>query len=150
MKYQLNINRIIAGSLPLAMRGDLIKLLSALMVQLKCQHSVFLFNKAKNTLDLSYNATRGSLQKLLNDRCDNVLRRITVGGSVQHLPIMLFPPQNNMAVLTPFVVRTASEYAISPFVVTIPSSFNNNKEAVVCKLLNEYKFLGTKYIIVRN
>jgi len=104
---------------------------------------------------LSYNSQYPNLQRLLNDKFDDAERRIKVydAPNIINSTIAYNSGQFGKSQLrTDFVIHSWREWGYRAFIVDIsgmPSGFISNIDNInqITKLVNIYKFSGTKYKI---
>lgn len=148
--YNFNLLKHITDSLLVKLRSDsLQQLLYVLLSPVKAMHSQFVAMKNKIALALSYNSQYPNLQRLLNDLYDNSLRRIIVTDMQPLNPVISYPEADEIELIMPFVIYNEYYYSNRPFSVILPMSLqdNNNRKYGIKRILNQYKFCGTKYTI---
>jgi hypothetical protein len=102
---------------------------------------------------LSYNAQYPNLQRLLNDKYDSVERRIRVydsPGTINSCIAFNSGQFGKTQLRTTFPIYSWKSWGYLPFVVDIaqmPSFFKADIDNInqITKLVNIYKFFGTKY-----
>ncbi|MDR1878292.1 MAG: hypothetical protein LBQ64_01860 [Bacteroidales bacterium] len=148
-KYDINFKRLITYYLPVSLRGNLVEFLFVLLKPLRRLHFLFLKHVDDTDEKLSYNSQYPNLQRLLNDQCDPVERGIQVrdnGGNIDWT--LIYPNAELKPLVMPFVIYPASQYGYQPFTVHVPEGVFNANENKLKRLLNQYKFAGTKYKII--
>ena len=152
-KYNLNISNLVKGLIPFVFRLALTDLLIVLTLPVQSLHARFMDFRLAMLNRLSYNSQYPNLQRLLNDRADTQQRRIrvydatnTIAGNIAYNSGQHGKPQ----LKTDFVARSWQQWGYRPFVVELPAEFqdNANKLNQIIKLVNTYKFAGTKYRIL--
>jgi hypothetical protein len=85
----------------------------------------------------------------LNDRFDNNLRRIKIRDSAESIDDLLIYPNAELKPihLGQVVMYPSSQWGQQPFLVILPLEFQN-EEPKIRRILDNYKFLGTKYKII--
>ena len=155
MKYNLNFKKIITDNIPFVMRLALVDLLIVLTLPVKELHIRFKDFRLAVLNKLSYNAQYPNLQRLLNDRYDSTQRRIKVYDSPNIVNTCLAYPSGQFGkqqLKTNFIIKSWRSWGYRPFVVDIsqmPSWFKDAEDNVnqIAKIVNIYKFSGTKYSI---
>jgi hypothetical protein len=148
-KYDLNFIQMIKQVLLVSVRGNLVEFIYVLLKPIRDIH--FQFMRAKETTEnkLSYNAQYPNFQRLLNDEFDAELRRIQVrdsGGNIEGL--LIYPNEERKPLhLGQVLIYPSYMWGYPPFLVTLPDGFQS-VENRVRRILDKYKFAGTKYKIV--
>lgn len=151
--YNLNLKKLIFTTLPIVLRQNLVELLWVLLYPVRNLHNRFTSFRNEKLVDLSYNSQYPNLQRLLNDKFD-MQRRIKVYDSQSNKPVILYPQDHvhsfDDPVITPLVVHNSFAYYFNGFTVELPGIFqyNINKINQIIKIINTYKFSGTKYQII--
>jgi len=128
-------------------QNSVFKFLEVLAHPLILLHNRFLSFRSEVLDKLSYNSQYPNLQRLLNNKYDKTLRRIKVLDGNHQNALIIYPHVDNIPAVTPLMVYPASNYSYPPFVVIVPNSFNQNLINQIVKIVNTYKFLGTKFQI---
>ena len=147
-KYDLEFPVLIAQDLPTAVRKNLVEFIYVLIAPIRRVYFQFLENKQKTENKLSYNAQYPNLQRLLNDKIDKDDRRIEVRDSGDNIEGLLIYPNEELKPihLGQVLIYPSKQWGYKPFLVRVPSGLEN-QESKIKRLLNNYKFLGTKYNI---
>lgn len=158
MKYDVDFHKLIKTLLPFSLRSaSIISLLKVLTKNIKIIYSeLFVFkNEVENKL--SYNSQYPSLQKMLNDKFDDVLRRITVSDDPLGLEgvfirtkvyqecVLIQPASENNCVL----ISSHSKWGYQPFIISLPTVIYNDTDKYnqINQLIKIYKFQGTRFVI---
>ena len=148
-KYDVNFIKLIKDSLIVSLRGNLVEFTYVLIKPIRAIYFQFLEAKQANENTLSYNAQYPNLQRLLNDKEDPVLRRIKVydsGDSIDEL--LIFPNEELKPIhLGQVLVHPSSRWGYNPFTVIVPNELEYLKNRIK-RILDSYKFAGTKYKII--
>ena len=147
-KYDLDFVKLIKYVLPVSVRGNLVEFIYVLIIPIRVVYNRFLDLKNENENKLSYNAQYPNLQRLLNDKIDNILRRIKIKDSGESIDELLIYPNAELKPihLGQVVIYPSSKWGYKPFTVLVPQSLDN-QENKIKRLLDNYKFSGTKYKI---
>jgi hypothetical protein len=148
--YNFNLKRLVLSILPVSLRsGNFKYFLFALNGQFKTVFLSFTSFRLKQLKNLTYSCQYPYLQKLLNNKFDNLQRRIKVSDGNFQEPILVYPQEDQIPLILPFIVYPAENYNFPPFLVKIPAAFQNNINMLnqLKRYLNIYKFPGTKYTI---
>jgi len=147
-KYDVNFIKLIKQSLPIALRGNLVEFIHVLIKPIRDVYFRFLTSKQENENKLSYNSQYPNLQRLLNDKFDDIFRRIKIKdgeGSINEL--LTFPNEELKPLhLGQVIIYPSSQWGYDPFTVLVPQELENpDRENRIRRLLDNYKFSGTKY-----
>ena len=147
-KYDINFTKFIKQSLPVAVRKNLVELIYVLIAPIREVHFRFLIAKQEHENKLSYNAQYPNLQRLLNDKLDDVLRRIKIKDSAGNINELLIYPNAELKPLHlgQVIIYPSSLWGYRPFLVLVPVELSNFENKIK-RLLDNYKLLGTKYTI---
>jgi hypothetical protein len=89
----------------------------------------------------------------LNDELDNTTRRIEVrDGEMKTGRLLVYPNAEHKPLSIPFAVYPATKYGgYEGFTVELPSDIFNDVDKMnkIIRLLETYKFAGTKYNIIK-
>lgn len=149
--YNFNLLKHIKDNLLVTLRSSsIVKLAYVLLYPLKQLHALFIAYQTQTNNVLSYNSQYPNMQRLLNDKIDPSLRRIKVYDNQNNFPIISYFEIDNVPVITNFIIYPASHYIQAAFIVSLPPNIynNNNKKNQIEKLVNQYKFCQTKYLII--
>jgi hypothetical protein len=148
-KYDLDFVKFIKHLLPVTLRGNLVELIYVLLKPIRDIYFRFLTQKEDTENKLSYNAQYPNLQRLLNDKIDPILRRIEVRDSGENIDALLIYPNEELKPihLGQVLIYPSKMWGYNPFTVLVPQELDN-RENRIKRLLDIYKFSGTKYKIV--
>lgn len=124
---------------------------------LQTLYTSFLAYREESLKQLSYNSQTLIFNKLLNDVCDNTLRRIYIDNTFDNkIRTHLFDKTENESIIylydksegkEPTYLYDTSEIGEdTDFIVFVPTELTN-KEAQVRALVNKYKLSSTQYTI---
>ena len=153
----MDFGKFIGGLLPQALRGTVQAWAEVLCQPFKSLHHRFMQYRDDKLRALKYNAQTVSLEAMLNYRFRDILaaraneKRIVVedGGEVQDL--MVFQNNDWKPVMVGMVtVTSASLWGAVPFEVRIPVELRGDQSVLdrTERLVQRYKLLGTRYVIV--
>jgi len=147
-KYDINFRKQIKQVLPTIIRKNLVDFIYVLIKPIRDIYFRFLVAKEDNESKLSYNAQYPNLQRLLNDKFDEVLRRIQVKDSGESIDeLLIFPNEEQKPLhLGQVIIYPSSRWGYSPFLVLVPEELRS-EENKIRRYLDNYKFSGTKYTI---
>lgn len=152
-KYTLNINKLAFSLLLFPLRSNTVKA----FIQVLCTafygvKARFTGYKADCDKALSFNSQVVYVEAALNYYLSEYLSsRITVtDNAAVTKPISVYPREEQKPVITTFYVKPRANWGFRPFTVTVPSDLQGNINIInrVNAIVQRYKFLGTKYIIV--
>jgi len=150
--YNFNLLKHINDNLLATLRSNSVRqFFYVLLFPFISIHNLFIALRVQANTSLSYNMQYPSLQRLLNDRFDNNLRRIRVYDSSSALAInidAIADDTNHIA--TPFNICDPWTITHSGFTVELPNILYINQNIInqVTKLVNNYKFLSMHYQII--
>ena len=153
----MDFGKFIGGLMPQALRGTVRVWVEVLCHPFKCLHHRFMQYRQEKLWALKYNAQTVSLEAMLNNRFRDILaaraneKRIVVedGGEVQDL--MVFQNNDWKPVMVGMVTVTSSTlWGVVPFEVRIPVELQGDQSVLdrTERLVQRYKLLGTRYVIV--
>jgi hypothetical protein len=147
-KYDLDFVKLIKDVLPIAVRGNLVEFIYVLIKPIRVIYFRFLDSKQENETKLSYNAQYPNLQRLLNDEIDPDSRGIKVMDSGESIEELLIYPNAELKPihLGQVLIYPSSRWGYKPFTVLVPQDLSD-KESKIKRILDNYKFSGTKYNI---
>ncbi|NDP26466.1 MAG: hypothetical protein GZ087_03425 [Flavobacterium sp.] len=156
MWYKVDWDRLILLLLPTFLRkpvlfGFLKALVSPIGVTNESVHYRWERFRDDNLNKLSYNGQRCYLRKVLNDRCDANLRRITIGNTAQLDQDYLYTTAENLDVyLGTMYLENDFNYVsgLVDFLVNVPKVLKDSNENKIIALLEFYKLAGKSYKIV--
>lgn len=149
--YLINI------TLPPFLRGDnTLALISSMIKPLVDTQTKFYEYFEEKKYELTFNGQVIYLEHLLNDKFDNVLRRIYIGDASQTPNVFLFNHSehneplylynNSQNINTTYLFNASEETPGVDFIVYIPIGFVYN-ENLFKKYLNKFKTAGKRYKI---
>lgn len=146
----INFTKLIFNVLPTLLRGNLAWFIRTLIYPICRVYWLFMDFRDKQKTALSYNSQYPNLQRLLNDKFDNILRRIKIYDGNFQTPLIIYPTADQIEVITPIMIYPAYYYSYPPFIVELPSIFQNDQNKInqINKIVNIYKFLGTFFTII--
>ena len=150
-KYHINFRRFVAFLLPIILRTEsIIEYIFTLLEPIRRLHFQFSTHIDDTNISLSYNSQYPNLQRLLNDRFDFADRRIEVRDSGDSIPDLVVRPNEELKplVLGQLIIRPSYMWGYRPFTVIVPAVILTNIENQIRRILDEYKFAGSKYIII--
>ena len=155
--YDVDFGKFIGGLLPQALRGTVRVWVEVLCHPFKCLHHRFMQYRQEKLWALKYNAQTASLEAMLNDRFRDILaaraneRRIIVEDGDAVPALMVYPDNDWKPVMVGMVtVTSASLWGAVPFEVRIPVELRGDQSVLdrTERLVQRYKLLGTRYVIV--
>jgi len=150
MKYDIDFRQLIKQVLPVSIRKNLVEFIYVLIKPIRDMYFRFLGAKQENEVKMSYNAQYPNLQRLLNDKFDDPLRRIQVRDSGESIDELLIYPNEELKPihLGQVVIYPSSQWGYKPFLVLVHNDLKNeNFEKKLKRYLDNYKFSGTQYTI---
>ncbi len=150
-KYDVNFKKLIKDILPTAIRKNIIEFIHAPIEPIIRLYFQFTSHRKEVAERLSYNAQYPNLQRRLNERFDREDRRIEVRDNGDNVPDMLIYPnaEQKPIILGQVILRPSSAWGYQPFTVIVPASIlTGDTEKQTRRILDEYKFAGTKYKII--
>jgi hypothetical protein len=147
--FNFNLKRFICLLLPTAIRNGILDFFAVHLSPVKVLYCQFLAFRQKKLNDLSYNNQYPNFQRLLNNKFDKAQRRIRVYDKA-HEPVIIWPIIDKIPGITSLVIHYNISSYYDGFTVELPSEFNDNiyQEVKIRKIINTYKFVGTKYQII--
>lgn len=153
--FNINFGRFTRLALPIALRGSrFIAYVRLCLFSLERLHNEFLLYRALANYKLEHDSTKASLEKLLNDRFDDVQRRIYITQGVLEEPLYLYRPNEQKEVYI-YHIKDYREVFIKSqnligstvdFIVVCPI-FLQSKEIEIKALINYYKLYSKNYVI---
>jgi hypothetical protein len=154
--YNLDFTRLVTWLTPKAFRKPkLAILLQAIVFPFVWLHANFLKYREAKIYQITITPQVCYLERMLNDRFDSSLRRISIGDAVWHLPLFIYQE----AELKPQALFLESENhpryvftegeagsALNDFIVLVPSAVSFS-DAEMRAMLDSYKLFGTSYTI---
>ena len=156
-EYNVDFGNFIGGWLPQALRGTVRVWAEVLCQPFRSLHHRFMEYRREKLRALQYNAQTVSLEAMLNDRFRDILaaraneRRIIVEDGNAVPALMVCPDSDWQPVMVGMVtVTSASLWGAVPFEVRIPVELQGDQDTLdrVERLVQRYKLLGTKHVIV--
>lgn len=153
----MDFGKFIGGLLPQALRGTVRAWTETLCQPFKSLHHRFMQYRQEKLWVLKYNAQTVSLEAMLNDRFRDILaaraneRRIIVEDGDAVPDLMVFPNNDWKPVMVGMVTVTSSSlWGAVPFEVRIPVELHGDQSVLdrTERLVQRYKLLGTRYVIV--
>ena len=149
--YNFNLLKHIKDNLLVTLRtSSIIQLAYVLLYPVQKIYLLFIAYRTQTNNALSYNSQYPNVQRLLNDKIDSSLRRIKVYDNQNNFPVISYYEIDNVPVITNFIIYHETYYVQAAFIVSLPAVIynNNNKKNQIEKLVNQYKFCQTKYLII--
>lgn len=148
--FNFNLKRLIYTSFIIAIRGNLVELLYCMLYSLKSLHFQFYIFRSNTAKVLTYNAQYPNLQRLLNDKFDNISRSIKVYDGDPQFSIIIYPTSNETEVVTPQILYTGSNYLSPLFIIDVPVAFQNQQNIInqINKTVLNNIFLGTNFKMI--
>lgn len=157
--FNIITDKLIEDLLSPRLRTDvIIRFLRSIFAPIKTLVTHLNSFRNETTLKLSYNAQVCSIERLLNDRFDNVLRRITIGDMAS---VNMLVAYENEYLDERIIVADAADFEQYPvivydyvevgdnthrFIINIPDEVQlHNIEAQLIALTNRYKFAGKTF-----
>lgn len=156
-EYNVDFGKFIGGLLPQALRGTVRTWTEVLCQPFKSLHHRFLQYRKDKLWALKYNAQTVSLEAMLNDCFHDTLavhapnRRIEVEDGNAIPSLFVYPDAEHLPVMVGFVTVTSSAlWGAVPFEVRIPVELHGDQSVLdrTERLVQRYKLLGTKHVIV--
>lgn len=154
--YNIDFTKLVAWLTPKALRKvKFAVIMKAVVFPLIGLHNTFMKYRKAKLYQLQITPQVCYLERLLNDRFDYTLRRITIGDAEWHLPSFIFQDDElkTLPLYTedenkPHALYTEGEagIALNDFVVLVPMAISF-ADAEMRALLDFYKLFGTKYTI---
>lgn len=153
----MDFGKFIGGLLPQALRGTVRTWTEVLCQPFKSLHHRFLQYRKDKLWALKYNAQTVSLEAMLNDYFHDTLavnapgRHIEVEDGSATPSLFVYPDNEHLPVMVGFVTVTSSTlWGAVPFEVRIPVELQGDQDTLdrVERLVQRYKLLGTKHVIV--
>lgn len=153
----MDFGSFIGGLLPQALRGTVRKWTEVLCQPFKSLHHRFMQYRQEKLWALKYNAQTVSLEAMLNDYFHDVLavhapgERIEVEDGDPTPSLFVYPEAEHLPVKVGFVMVTSSAlWGGVPFEVRIPVELQGDQSVLdqTERLVQRYKLLGTKHVIV--
>ena len=140
--------------LPSVKKTTLPAYINSLLAPLRGNYGLFLRFKEDAEYRIRHNGQVCWLQKMLNDKFDNTLRRIRVENIVPRTPLWVYVPADNKPLYVHnsadypvYVYRTDDYYRPFDFQVLIPYSLGSLKSRMMAQI-NYYKLFSKNYKIV--
>lgn len=163
--YTINWAALIESLMPLLNRDQLtLKWLNALIQPLVTLYLDFLNFRRSSLYKVSHNSQVVYLQKMLNDKFDDSLRRIRINNAVIKEPVWFYEPEDDKPVWfyepednKPVIFYEDSDFNGDgvDFTVLVPSSLRpataTAEQAYITRMsgqINYYKLLSKNYTIV--
>jgi hypothetical protein len=139
--------------LPFVLRKALTELLFVFTEPIRMLYVRFMDFRNTQLSKLSYNSQYPNLQRLLNDKFDQIKRRIYVYDNIlSTAPTIAYPSgtYGKTQLVTTFVITSYQNWGKKPFIVSLPSSIFDDKikKQGIIRLVELYKFAGTKYQLI--
>lgn len=153
----MDFGSFIGGLLPQALRGTVRTWTEVLCQPFKSLHHRFMQYRQEKLWALKYNAQTVSLEAMLNDYFHDVLavhapgKRIEVEDGDPTPSLFVYPEAEHLPVKVGFVMVTSSAlWGGVPFEVRIPVELQGDQSVLdqTERLVQRYKLLGTKHVIV--
>lgn len=154
--YNVNFKRLAIGMLPHSLRGTFRHFVAELAVPFSMLHHRLMEYRSGILQSLTYDGSVGGLERMLNDYFRDVLEvraggdRILVGDGVMEYGPLVYPEAEHLPVIVGVAkVMPIAEWGCVPFVVSIPDALDGDADIYdkVDRLVEQYKFTGTKHII---
>lgn len=152
--YTININRLVELLLPRVLRkGVLTGLITSLIFPLNRLQSLFAAYRADVDYKLNHNSQVCFLQAVLNDRFDNVMRRIFIDAApITTWDGFLWDEETDRPIMLGTYLIQAEMFVGAEsldIIVFIPSAIqlNENDNIKLDALIRNYKLAGKRYTI---
>ena len=155
--YDVDFGKFIGGLMPQALRGTVRVWAEVLCQPFKSLHHRFMQYRDDKLRALKYNAQTVSLEAMLNNRFRDILaardneKRIIVEDGDEVPDLMVFQNDDWKPVMVGMVTVTSSTlWGAVPFEVKIPVELQGDQSVLdrTERLVQRYKLLGTRYVIV--
>ena len=151
MKYKIIFKQLITELLPIVLRKEIIiEFIHILINPIARLHGKLQQSIEETNRILSYNSQYPNLQRLLNDNFDSQ-RRIEVKDSGDSIDDLLIYPnaEYKPLLLGQILIHQSSKWGQHPFLVIVPHDILTDfvRDSIE-KTVNQYKFLGTKFLII--
>lgn len=149
MWYKVDWDKLVLLLLPTFLRKPtLFSVIKSLASPISSVHYKFKLLREANILKLSYNGQRCYLRKVLNDRFDSDLRRISIENPLQIDQDYIYTPTENIPVyLGIMYIEENFNYVNGSvdFLVNVPSAILESKLNEINATLDFYKLAGKSY-----
>ena len=150
-KYDVNFKKLVNILLPIAVRKNIIEFIYTLLEPIRRLYYQFVNFIAQIKNKLSYNSQYPNLQRLLNDMFDVDDRRIEIRDNENSIPeTLIFPDEELKPIeLGQIIIYPDTMWGTKPFTVIVPAAIlTEDLEKQIRRIVDEYKFAGTNYIII--
>ena len=150
MWYKIDYDKLAILLLPTFLRTPkLVAFVQCVLSEIDKIHYRWLQERDKQFYKLEHTGQVCKLRKVLNDRCDSVLRRITIGpgNSFAQEYIWTETDTEKQWLDDTLYVYTENEYVNTgvDFIINVPQSIYDEHEFVLIDLLKFYKLAGKRY-----
>ncbi len=146
--FQVDFKKLLRLNLLTSLQYIKLPMLDAALKTLTVMHLELLGFRSTIKNRMSYNGQVFSLRKMLNDKFDNIQRRITIGKAEVRTHLMLYRRAENKPVMLGMQMlnrRDSVEYQ-NEFIVNLPISLKR-KEIEIKAWLDYYKLATKTYTI---
>lgn len=143
--YNLNINKIIKENTPLFLyKNKRVDWIRALIKPVKVMHDEFLFVRADSLNKVAYNSQVILLEKILNDKFDNTLRRIYIADDIYNNTNYIY---RKAELRTPIYLyrkwKPATSYIVGQYAIELNKVYvaiNNNTNSLPSANPSDWEF----------
>ncbi len=151
MWYKIDYDKLAILLLPTFLRTPkLVAFVQCILSEIDKIHYRWLQERDKQFYKLEHTGQVCKLRKVLNDRCDSVLRRITIDeGNAFPRKYIYTKAEKKPVFLGKLFINSQNDYFNTgvDFIVNAPLNIKNNEEFRLIDLIKFYKLAGKRYKI---